>query len=223
MKYWKRSGCILLSLIMAVSLWGCATSGAPDGTTSAGNTTQVPETTTPTQTTIDVPETTTDGANETTAPTVFVPIVTNPQTVAGTAVTTQQQRVHRSAGWASMFNSDGGCFLVVDSVDALLEGLSQRGGMDKSLDLEKYDEAFFQENRLVLIPASSNSGSVRYTAKVTVEGETLHIEFEVQMPQIGTADMAEWLILVELPLAEYDASLTITVPNMSSSSDLPTA
>ncbi len=221
MKYWKRISCSLLSLVLAASLWGCATSGAPDGTTSAGNTTQVPETTTPTQTTTEAPDWTT--VPETTAPTVITPIVTQPQTVAGTAVTTEQQRINRTTGWASMFNSDDGCFLVVDSVDALLEGLRQRGGMDESMDLEKYDEAFFQDNRLVLVPASSNSGSVRYTAKVTVEGETLHIEFEAQMPQIGTADMAEWLILVELPRAEYGSSLTITVPNMSNQSNLPTA
>ena len=64
---------------------------------------------------------------------------------------------------------------------------------------EQYDEVFFSENFLVLITVSENSGSNRHeVTSIEEDNGVLNIEIERHLPEIGTADMAGWLITIEL-------------------------
>ncbi len=63
----------------------------------------------------------------------------------------------------------------------------------------EYDDAFFEENALVVLFATESSGSIRHTVEdVRVEGGTLSVLVAATMPEIGTDDMADWFIVVSL-------------------------
>lgn len=72
--------------------------------------------------------------------------------------------------------------------------------------VEKYDDTFFETNDLILIVLEEGSGSNRHSVKeVTVTPSGLnHIEYciqptiEIIVPEIGTCDMAEWHIIIEI-------------------------
>ncbi len=61
---------------------------------------------------------------------------------------------------------------------------------------EQYSEEFFKDNNLVLVVAQASSGSARY--EVTGISENGEIHIAVHMPSIGTADMAQWHIVIEV-------------------------
>lgn len=66
---------------------------------------------------------------------------------------------------------------------------------------EKYDENYFAKHALVLVLLQESSGSVRHEVKdVQFLGETeaLEIEINALLPEVGTCDMAQWHILVEV-------------------------
>ena len=69
----------------------------------------------------------------------------------------------------------------------------------------KYDEAFFREHALVLVTDTVGSGSIRVgIERITLSGNTAYVKVSREMPgDIGTADMATWLIW-----AEVEAGLT---------------
>lgn len=219
MKNMKRTGMVLLSLVMAASMWGCASQAGPQATTLPSDPTEnVPETTQTVETT--APQTTVE-FEEVTDPTVHAtiglqPVVPPVESVTGEDGRTNQIRIHTvDSGWQNAFNQENGCFAVVSSAAALNElAASKLAGFD--LDLTAYDAAFFEHNRLVLIPRSSNSGSVKYRANLIVEDEFVHIELDAHMPEMATMDMAQWLVLVELPRGEY-GPLPVTVPEAGGS------
>ncbi len=66
-------------------------------------------------------------------------------------------------------------------------------------DLGTYDDVFFSENKLIVVRLHSGSGSTRF--KVTgVENDgngDLSVSIDTINPEMGTADMAEWVILIE--------------------------
>lgn len=197
----KKFSLILLALALAVSIWGCASSADPQTTTLP------PDTTAP-QVTVDYEEVTDPSIDVTIGAEPFVPL---PGITSGTDAQTAQLRIHTTgSGWQNAFKQETGCFALVSDVQEL-NSLVESKLSAFELDLSAYDEAFFAENRLVLIPRSSNSGSVTYQAKLNVDGDMIHIELDAQMPEIGTADMAEWLVLVVLPDAQYE-NMTVTVP-----------
>lgn len=65
---------------------------------------------------------------------------------------------------------------------------------------DKYDDAYFEENTLVLVLLEEGSGSVRHSVTNVTKADdgTLVIAIERIMPEVGTCDMAEWHILIEL-------------------------
>ena len=78
-----------------------------------------------------------------------------------------------------------------------------------------YDETFFNENDLMLVYVSANSGSYRFGVNsVFCNGNSfcIHIE-QLNNPEVGTADMAGWFITVAVPssmvanCSEFDADL----------------
>jgi hypothetical protein len=67
-----------------------------------------------------------------------------------------------------------------------------------------FDDAFFQKSLLILIILEEPSGSNRH--KVTdldQEAAALTIRIERQVPQVGTADMAEWHLILELKISDF--------------------
>jgi len=85
-----------------------------------------------------------------------------------------------------------GDFFLIKS-NGLDEDILQR------LTGDHYDEAFFEEYFLVLITVSEPSGSNRHEF-VTLEEDNniLTIHIDRLLPEIGTADMAGWMIVIEL-------------------------
>ena len=86
-----------------------------------------------------------------------------------------------------------------------------------------YDEEFFEDKYLLIIPTKSGSGSVEYNVKSvaakTVNGQmTNRVVVEVSSPDIVTYDMAQWFIILELdreymPGSKYlvkDSNVTVT-------------
>jgi hypothetical protein len=92
---------------------------------------------------------------------------------------------------------------------------------------EQYDTVFFEENDLIVIVMEEGSGSIRH------EVSNLHIEasqedgmkYVIQpeiiriLPEIGTCDMAEWHIIIEISkdygktVAQLKMPIIIDVPN----------
>jgi len=63
----------------------------------------------------------------------------------------------------------------------------------------KYNDSFFTDNFLVLITVSEISGSNRHAvSSISEDGDILKINIDREVPDVGTADMAGWLIIIEL-------------------------
>ena len=64
---------------------------------------------------------------------------------------------------------------------------------------DKYDEAYFEKQILVMVLLEEGSGSIRHNVdnvKLGSDGK-LYISIRTISPEVGTADMAEWHILIE--------------------------
>lgn len=75
---------------------------------------------------------------------------------------------------------------------------------------DKYDEAYFEKQSLIIVLLEEGSGSVRYKVESVIMGtdNVCYINIDSIVPEVGTDDMAEWHILIE---PEQD----ITVPSES--------
>ena len=134
--------------------------------------------------------------------------VTRPST-GNTEDVVQLRLLNVRPDWISGFETDNGTYLLADSVVSLLDGLSRRGVDASKLDLKFFDNAFFAEYRLVVIPRRTSSGSVRFGAQVEKTADGVKITPVGTMPEVGTADMADWLILVPLSIAQYPGTVTV--------------
>lgn len=65
---------------------------------------------------------------------------------------------------------------------------------------DKYDAAYFEENILLMVLLEEGSGSIRHevTDVFTYESGELNIALKTISPEIGTCDMAQWHIMIEL-------------------------
>lgn len=66
--------------------------------------------------------------------------------------------------------------------------------------VDKYDETYFENQLLVMVLLEEGSGSVRHNIESVIKGtdNACHINIDRVVPEMGTDDMAEWHILVEL-------------------------
>ena len=65
---------------------------------------------------------------------------------------------------------------------------------------DKYDEVYFENQLLVMVLLEEGSGSNRHevaSVKASSDG-TLYVDISSIVPEVGTCDMAQWHILVEL-------------------------
>ncbi len=138
------------------------------------------------------------------------PMIPVTKPVEGNTENVAQLRLYNARpGWINAFETDNGAFLLADSVESLLDGLSGRGVDTSKLDLSAFDDAFFENTRLVVIPRSTNSGSVRFSARIDRTADGVKIAPVGTMPEVGTADMADWLVLVTLSKAECTGTVTV--------------
>lgn len=117
----------------------------------------------------------------------------------------------KPAGWWNSFKNGNSFFFVAENQQNLKGQLTKCGINPDKLDLSAYDDVFFEGNCLVVIPRTSNSGSVHYQPRIEKTDDSLIIKVEAKMPQIGTADMADFLLLVPVSRSEIRQGMTVTV------------
>lgn len=64
-------------------------------------------------------------------------------------------------------------------------------------DKAEYDERFFEENMLIMVIVSEGSGSNRHELIGIGDNDVIYIKRI--LPEVGTCDMAEWHIIIEIP------------------------
>jgi hypothetical protein len=76
-----------------------------------------------------------------------------------------------------------------------------RGESGSFIDaVAKYDGDYFADNVIVLALLEEGSGSIRHeVVSVGVEDEAINVEIKRIVPEMGTDDMAEWHIIIEMP------------------------
>ena len=98
---------------------------------------------------------------------------------------------------------------VIDSVEALnsyYEENQDRYDLAQWDVTERYDEAYFSENVLLLVLLEEGSGSNRHEVTAVMKQEDgMEIAIDRILPEIGTADMAEWHIFIEVIKSDYAA------------------
>jgi len=105
----------------------------------------------------------------------------------------------------------------VSELDKFYEELKAENYNDLDDDLVsrftggQYNDNFFNGNTLVLITFQESSGSNRHkVTSIAEDNNILKIDIDREIPDIGTADMAGWLIIIELP-----GNYSITRTNVS--------
>lgn len=69
--------------------------------------------------------------------------------------------------------------------------------------IETYDEDFFTDAFLLFLPMMENSGSNRHTLDdLTFEDAQLTVHVTRHIPEIGTMDMKNWLMIIEIDRTE---------------------
>ena len=82
---------------------------------------------------------------------------------------------------------------------------------------EKYDEAYFQENYLILVALEEPSGSVHHEVEqviVDFGGQDTELWIKRIVPEAGTDDMAQWHLIVELQkhgVTEYSGAVQVYI------------
>lgn len=69
--------------------------------------------------------------------------------------------------------------------------------------VEAYGEEWFSEHQLLMVLVESGSGSTRYEVVSVSRGEKNTVAIKALVPEVGTCDMAEWHILIELPVGSF--------------------
>lgn len=65
---------------------------------------------------------------------------------------------------------------------------------------DKYDETYFEKQKLIIVLLEEGSGSVRHKVESVIMGtdDICYIAIDTIVPEVGTDDMAQWHILIEL-------------------------
>lgn len=224
-KSWKPMvNCLVMLLAVALFAAGCAPSNrtvgeaTPEITGAANDQSQAdttPSVDVETQPSTGEPDASTGVTTETTQPDNggFMQGWTTPTIgeVLEDGAVTQLRLSQRTSGWWNAFANGESYFFVAESVDDLAQGLRNRGINPEELDLGTFDEAYFRENRLVVIPRASNTGSVRYGCGIASEDGGARLTVTAQVPELSTADMADFLVMVSVSLADYPTGTEITV------------
>ena len=65
---------------------------------------------------------------------------------------------------------------------------------------DQYDDAFFEKNYLIFVLLEEGSGSIRHEVRSVEQAEDKKISISIdrKVPEVGTDDMADWHIILEL-------------------------
>lgn len=105
---------------------------------------------------------------------------------------------------------------VIRSREELLDALEGEEGYESAADLlyeriASCSGSFFDDRALILLRIESGSGSIRFEAEAverTDEGVTVTVRRTA--PEVCTADMAAWLLFIEVP-ADIGDTVTVTI------------
>ncbi len=117
-------------------------------------------------------------------------------------------------GWYDGVDADP--VTVLKSVRDLTEALRfERPESDEAaLDsyFESYDDAFFAENELILVRVSAPSGSNRYEISgIERDAGGVTVTVTEHVPEVGTSDMAAWLLFAAVPAGTCTSVLALRV------------
>ena len=78
--------------------------------------------------------------------------------------------------------------------------------------IDRYDSAWFADHQLIVVLLEEGSGSVRHRVAEVKGGTAPEVSISRMVPEVGTDDMAQWHILIEVerifdPAAEITANL----------------
>ena len=78
--------------------------------------------------------------------------------------------------------------------------------------IKKYDDDWFASHHLVIALLEESSGSIRHEVESVTAGDSPSIVIRRLVPEVGTCDMAEWHILIELAANTFrpDARIPVT-------------
>ncbi|MBR6109260.1 MAG: hypothetical protein IKQ36_05945 [Clostridia bacterium] len=78
--------------------------------------------------------------------------------------------------------------------------------------IKKYDDDWFASHQLVIVLLEESSGSIRHEVESVTAGDSPSIVIRRLVPEVGTCDMAEWHILIELAANTFrpDARIPVT-------------
>lgn len=92
----------------------------------------------------------------------------------------------------------------------LFRNVKDLGAIDTIDYGSKYDEEFFKTKSLIVIQLREGSGSIRHeVSKVVKNGDQITVQIKVTTPEYGTADMAEWAVLVEIDNSVVNENTTV--------------
>lgn len=96
-----------------------------------------------------------------------------------------------------------------------LESLLERLGSDTLREsITGWDETIFGSWGLLAIPRVTTSGSVRHSVELMQGDDGLEAHVEAELPEMGTADMTVWMLLVPVPLSDSgDLPVTAHMPS----------
>ena len=78
--------------------------------------------------------------------------------------------------------------------------------------IEKYDETYFSEHILALVVLEEPSGSIRHEVEeVFINDGVLTFQIKRNVPEVGTSDMAQWHIIVEMKKSEVNTTRTAVI------------
>lgn len=138
-----------------------------------------------------------------------IPAAVQPDTVQPDAV--QLRLYGRNPGWWQGFKNGNNYFFVAENAQNLRGKLTQCGLNPDKLELSQFDSSFFSSYVLAVIPRTSGSGSVRYQPRLSAGADCILITVDAQVPEIGTCDMADWLVMVPVPRKQLRSGMTIAV------------
>lgn len=106
--------------------------------------------------------------------------------------------------------------VVIKSKSDLLnyyEENKDRYNLESFLDVaNQYDDSFFNEYTLILVLLEEGSGSIKHkVTKVAVTNDVLNIDIKRIVPEVGTADMAEWHLFISVPKSFSFSSIIVNV------------
>lgn len=208
----KRALSIVLLLILILCLANCRSKPGSDIVADSSYETYVD--TEPNDLTISLPPV--EGGKKTLHPTGYiVPITPEPgqniispgiTLTPGSSIPFEYKRI-RTNSYASNIESPKVIMIhSMKELDNYYESASKSFQMDDfKRAMDDYDDNWFDSNLLILVVIEENSGSIAHkVASVSTDSNVLEIKISRTIPETGTCDMAQYHILINISLSDYN-------------------